>query len=207
MGDVAASGGYYIACGAGKIFAQPNTLTGSIGVFGVVPNMEKFFKNKLGITFDVVKTNKYSDYVTVTRSLHPYETQVLTKQIENIYKVFVGHVADGRKMKTADVDSIGQGRVWSGVDAKRIGLVDEIGGLQNAIDAAAKQAGITDYKIEKYPKYKDVFTQIIEEFMEESSETKVKEVLGENYSYYKYLQNMQQQKGVQARLPFDILIY
>ncbi|HNW70782.1 MAG TPA: signal peptide peptidase SppA [Bacteroidales bacterium] len=207
MGDVAASGGYYIACGAGKIYAQPNTLTGSIGVFGVVPNMENFFKNKLGITFDVVKTNKYSDYITTTRGLQPYETQVLTNQIENIYKVFVGHVAEGRNMKPEDVDSIGQGRVWSGVDAKRIGLVDEIGGLQNAIESAAKLAGLTDYKIEKYPKFKDSFSEFIEELMDESSEAKIKTALGENYMYYEYLQNMQQQKGVQARLPFEMVIY
>ncbi len=207
MGDVAASGGYYIACGAGKIFAQPNTLTGSIGVFGIIPNLENFFKNKLGITFDAVKTNKYSDYISVTRGMQPYETQALTRQIENIYKVFIGHVAEGRKMKTEDVDSIGQGRVWSGLDAKRIGLVDEIGGLQNAIESAAKLAKITDYKIEKYPKFKDPLSQIIQDLMDESSETKVKEVLGENYTYYKYLQNIQNQKGIQARLPFDILIY
>ncbi|HNW90141.1 MAG TPA: signal peptide peptidase SppA [Bacteroidales bacterium] len=207
MGDYAASGGYYIACGAGKIFAQPNTLTGSIGVFGVVPNLEKFFKNKLGITFDVVKTNAHSDYITTTRSLQTYETQVLTKQIETIYKVFVGHVADGRKMKPEDVDSIGQGRVWSGLDAKRIGLVDEIGGLQNAIDEAAELAKLTDYKIERYPKYKDPFTQLIEEMLNESSESKIKAALGENYIYYDYLQNMQKQKGVQARLPFDMIIY
>jgi len=207
MGDVAASGGYYIACGAQKIFAQPNTLTGSIGVFGVVPNMGNFFKNKLGITFDVVKTNKYSDYITTTRSMVPYEKQVLTNQIENIYKVFVGHVAEGRKMKTEDVDSIGQGRVWSGVDAKRIGLVDEIGGLQNAIDEAAKLAGMTEYKIVKYPKFKDPFTQIIEEMMGETSEAKIKETLGVNYTYYEYLKNIQKQNGVQARLPFEMRIY
>lgn len=210
MGDVAASGGYYIACGANKIYAQPNTLTGSIGVFGVIPNLQKFFKNKLGITFDVVKTNKYSDYITTMRGLQPYETQVLTNQIENIYKVFVGHVAEGRKMKPEEVDSIGQGRVWSGLDAKRIGLVDEIGGLQNAIESAAKLAGLVDYKIEKYPKFKNSISEIINELMDESSETKLKATLGENYEYYEYLQNLQsfqKQKGVQARMPFDVIIY
>ncbi|HPS26912.1 MAG TPA: signal peptide peptidase SppA [Bacteroidales bacterium] len=207
MGDVAASGGYYIACGAGKIYAQPNTLTGSIGVFGVVPNLENFFKNKLGITFDVVKTNDYSDYISGTRAMQPYETKVLTSQVENIYKVFVGHVAEGRKMKPEDVDSIGQGRVWTGLDAKRIGLVDEIGGLQNAIDDAAKKANLTDYKVVVYPKFKDPFTQIFEELMEESSETQIQKALGENFVYYEHLKNLKTQKGIQARLPFDMVIY
>jgi len=207
MGEVAASGGYYIACGAGKIYAQPNTLTGSIGVFGVVPNLEKFFKNKLGITFDVVKTNEHSNYITATRAMQPYETKVLTNQVENIYKVFVGHVAEGRKMKPEDVDSIGQGRVWTGLDAKRIGLVDEIGGLQNAIDDAAKKANLTDYKVVVYPKFKDPFTQIFEDLMDESSETQLQKTLGENYIYYEHLKNIKTQKGIQARLPFDMVIY
>jgi protease IV len=207
MGDVAASGGYYIACGAGKIFAQPNTLTGSIGVFGIVPNLEKLFKNKLGITFDVIKTNKYSDYITASRALQPYETKVLTNQIENIYQVFIGHVAEGRNMTTVEVDSIGQGRVWSGVDAKRIGLVDEIGGLQKAIEAAAKLAKMEDYKIVNYPKIKDPFTKFFEEFMDDTKTSELKEMLGENYEYYEYLQNMKSQKGIQARLPFDLVIY
>jgi protease-4 len=207
MGDLAASGGYYIACGASKIFAQPNTLTGSIGVFGIVPNLEKLFKDKLGITFDVIKTNKYSDYITVNRAMQPFETKVLTNQVENIYQVFISHVAEGRKMTTAQVDSIGQGRVWSGVDAKRIGLVDELGGLQKAIDAAAKLAGMSEYKIVNYPKFKDTFTQIFEQMMGDESSTKVKEILGENYVYYEYLKNIKSQKGIQARMPFDLVIY
>ena len=207
MGDYAASGGYYIACGAAKIIAQPNTLTGSIGVFGVIPNLENFFKNKLGITFDVVKTNKHSDYITTNRGMEPFETSVLTKQIEHIYKVFVSHVAEGRKMTSAQVDSIGQGRVWTGTDAKRIGLVDDIGGLQKAIDVAAKLAKLTDYKIVNYPKYKDPFTQIIEDLMGDTKAESIKAALGDNYIYYEYLQNLKTQKGVQARLPFDVVIY
>jgi protease IV len=207
MGDLAASGGYYIACGAEKIYAQPNTLTGSIGVFGIIPNLEKLFKNKLGITFDVIKTNKYSDYITTSRAMVPYETKVLTNQIENIYQVFIGHVAEGRKMTTAQIDSIGQGRVWSGVDAKRIGLVDELGGLQKAVEEAAKLAGLTEYKIVNYPKFKDPFTQIIEQLSGEEKTSQIKEMLGENYAYYEYLQNIKSQKGIQARMPFDLVIY
>lgn len=207
MGDVAASGGYYIACGATKIYADPNTLTGSIGVFGVIPDLGKFFKEKLGITFDGVKTNAHSDYITTTRSMTPFETAVLTDQVEHIYQVFIGHVAEGRKLSIAQVDSIGQGRVWSGVDAKRIGLVDELGGLQEAIAEAAKLAGLTEYKIAKYPKFKDPFTQMIEEMIGESQTSRMKEVLGEDYIYYEYLQTLRNQKGVQARLPFEFVIY
>ncbi len=206
MGDVAASGGYYIACGASKIYAQPNTLTGSIGVFGLIPNLGDFFKNKLGITFDMVATNKHSDYITTYRSLEPFETGVLTNQVEHTYKVFVSHVAEGRKMTAADVDSIGQGRVWSGIDAKRIGLVDDIGGLQKAIDEAAKLAGLTDYKITDYPKFKDPFTQIIESLTGDERSEEIKAALGENYIYYEYLQNLKSHKGIQARLPFDIQV-
>ncbi|MEI6851477.1 MAG: signal peptide peptidase SppA [Bacteroidota bacterium] len=207
MGDVAASGGYYIACGAQKIFAQPNTLTGSIGVFGVIPNLEKLFKDKLGITIDVVKTNKYSDYITTSRAMQPYETKILTNQIENIYQIFIGHVADGRKMTTAQVDSIGQGRVWTGTDAKRIGLVDEIGGLQKAIEEAAKLSGLSEYKIVTYPKMKDPFTQIIEQLSGEDKTSMVKEMLGENYTYYEYLQKIKSQQGIQTRMPVDLVIY
>ncbi len=207
MGDVAASGGYYIACGAQKIFAQPNTLTGSIGVFGVIPNLEKLFKDKLGITIDVVKTNKYSDYITTSRAMQPYETKILTNQIENIYQIFIGHVADGRKMTTAQVDSIGQGRVWTGTDAKRIGLVDEIGGLQKAIEEAAKLSGLSEYKIVTYPKMKDPFTQIIEQLSGEDKTSLVKEMLGENYTYYEYLQKIKSQQGIQTRMPVDLVIY
>jgi protease-4 len=207
MGDVAASGGYYIACGAQKIYAQPNTLTGSIGVFGVIPNLEKLFKNKLGITTDVIKTNKYSDYITTSRAMQPYETKVLTNQIENIYQVFIGHVADGRKMTTAQVDSIGQGRVWTGIDAKRIGLVDEFGGLQKAIEEAAKLSGLSEYKIVTYPKMKDPFTQIIEQMSGEEKTSLVKEMLGENFTYFEYLQRIKSQQGIQARMPFDLVIY
>ena len=207
MGDLAASGGYYIAAGATRIFAQPNTLTGSIGVFGVIPNMEKFFKNKLGITIDAVKTNKFSDYITTNRAMQPYETKMMTNQIENIYQVFIGHVAEGRKMTKAQVDSIGQGRVWSGIDGKRLGLVDEIGGMDKALAAAAKLAGLEQYKIVTYPKYKDSFTQIIEQLTGDGTESKIKTALGENYVYYEYMANLKSQKGVQARLPFDVLIY
>jgi len=207
MGDVAASGGYYISCAADKIVASPNTITGSIGVFGIIPNMQKFFKNKLGITFDNVKTNQYADIMSTTRPMTASENNLITLEIERVYHTFVKHVAEGRKMTEAQVDSIGQGRVWAGTDAKRIGLIDEFGGLDKAIEVAAKLAKIDDYKFLALPKQKDPVTQIMEELMGNQSQSVIEKELGENYIYYKHLQSMMHMKGVQARLPYDIEIY
>jgi len=206
MGDLAASGGYYISCAATKIFASPNTLTGSIGVFGIVPNMQKFFNNNLGITFDEVKTNPYADYIPTMRPMTEAEKNFLTTDIENIYSTFLKHVSEGRKMDVASVDSIGQGRVWSGVDAKRIGLIDEFGGLQAAIDEAAKLAKIEKYRLIKLPEQKDTMTQIIEALNGDPSSAMLKNQLGMAYPYLKYLQSMSRMEGVQALMPFDLNI-
>lgn len=206
MGDLAASGGYYISCAANKIFASPNTLTGSIGVFGIVPNMQKFFNNNLGITFDEVKTNPYSDYIPTMRPMTEAEKNFLTADIENIYSTFLNHVSEGRKMPVASVDSIGQGRVWSGVDAKRIGLIDEFGGLQAAVDEAAKLAKVEKYRIVKLPEQKDAMTQIIEALSGDQSAKVLKKEMGAVYPYLKYLQTMSRMEGVQALMPFEITI-
>lgn len=207
MGDLAASGGYYIACAADTILANPTTLTGSIGVFGVIPDFEKFFATKLGVTFDMVKTNPHSDFISVTRPMTPYEEIVLTNSIERIYKTFIGHVSLGRSMTTAAVDSIGQGRVWSGIDGKRINLVDEMGGLQKAIDIAAKMAKIEDYRLISLPEQKDPLTEIMDDISGNPSETLLKNELGNLYPYLKELRSFSGMKGVQARLPFIINIY
>lgn len=207
MGDLAASGGYYISCAATKIIASPNTITGSIGVFGIVPNMENLFKNKFGITFDGISTNKHSDYISLTRAMAPYEVAVLQNDIEKIYGTFIKHVAEGRKMTEAQVDSIGQGRVWSGTDAKNIGLIDDFGGLQTAVDMAAKLANITEYKIVAYPKQKDAFVQIIEQLSGEGTSTLLEKELGNNYIYYQYLKDVSKMQGVQARMPYNLYIY
>jgi protease IV len=206
MGDVAASGGYYIACGASKIIASPNTITGSIGVFGIVPNMQKFFSNKLGITFDQVKTNAYADYISGTRPMTEVERKFLTRDIETIYKTFTAHVAQGRGMTVAQVDSIGQGRVWSGTDAKRIGLVDDFGGLDLAIKTAAKLAKLEKYRVTELPEQKDPFTMLMEEFGNEGYSRFIKSELGDNYIYLNYIKEISQMKGVQARLPFAFSI-
>jgi len=204
MGDYAASGGYYIACGATKIVANPNTITGSIGVFGIIPNLQKMFSNKLGITFDTIQTNKNSIYLTGRRPMTAYQEMMLQREIEHIYKTFITHVAEGRKMTVAEVDSIGQGRVWSGTDAKRIGLIDEFGGMDVAVAEAAKLAKLDKYKVVEYPKQKMFFNQLMEAFTGASTSTLLEKELGQNYVYYKALQTITDLKGVQARLPFVV---
>lgn len=210
MGDVAASGGYYISCNADTILASPVTITGSIGVFGVLPNAQKFFNNKLGITFDGVKTNAYSDMGTnITRPLTPEEFSIIQDEVDDIYSDFIGKVSDGRRISREQVDSIGQGRVWSGTDAKNIGLIDEFGGLEKAIEIAAAKAGITDYRISHLPAKKDPFEQIMQELMGgENEETRIiSAALGANYKYYQQLKSVLRMSGVQARLPYLIEIY
>ncbi len=203
MGDVAASGGYYISCAADKIFAYPNTITGSIGVFGIIPNLQKMFNKNLGITFDEVKTNPYADYIPVTRPMNEGEKKIITHDIETIYSTFITHVSEGRKMTVAQVDSLGQGRVWSGVDAKRIGLVDEFGGLNDAIKEAARLAKLKDYRTLELPELKDPFEQIIETFTGDNTSVYMKKELGPAWPYFHYLSRMSHMQGVQALMPYE----
>ncbi|MDO9256161.1 MAG: signal peptide peptidase SppA [Bacteroidales bacterium] len=206
MGNVAASGGYYIACAADKIYAYPNTITGSIGVFGIIPNMKEMFNKNLGITFDQVKTNPYADYIPFTRPLSDGEKKIITHSIENIYSTFTKHVSEGRKMTVAQIDSIGQGRVWSGVDAKRIGLVDEFGGLTDAINEAAKLAKLKDFSTMELPEQKDTFEQLMETFSGDKSSVFLKNELGAAYPYFSYLSRMSRMQGIQALMPYDFII-
>jgi protease IV len=206
MGDVAASGGYWISASGTKILADPSTLTGSIGVFGLIPNMQKLFENKLGITFDVAKTNKYSDFPNVTRPLTDYETMILERQIDKIYGDFLTLVSTGRKIEKSQVDSIGQGRVWSGTDAREIGLIDEFGGLKDAIKLAAELAQVSDYNLMSLPAQKDPFQQIIDELTGNVSAGRIESELGEYYTYYQYLKQIKEVQGIQARLPFEVNI-
>lgn len=206
MGDVAASGGYYISCAANKIFAYPNTITGSIGVFGIIPNMKEMFNKKLGITFDGVKTNTYADFIPVTRPMTESEKKIMTKGVETTYATFITHVGEGRNMRPESVDSIGQGRVWSGVDAKRIGLIDEFGGINEAIKEAAKLAKLSTYRIKELPERKDAFTQFLEELTGEYATRVAKKEMGAAYPYFKALKRMQTMQGVQAMMPYDIEI-
>jgi len=207
MGDVAASGGYYISCAASKVFADPNTITGSIGVFGIIPNFQKTLQNKLGITFDKVSTNKHSDFISVTRPLDAEETAIMQRDIERIYKTFITHVAEGRKTTPAAIDSIGQGRVWSGVDAKRLKLIDEFGGLNNAIEEAAKMAKISKYNIQSLPVLQDPFTKLIEQLTGDYKDARIQKELGSYYGYFTYLSKLANADKIQARLPFEMSVY
>lgn len=205
MGDYAASGGYYIACAANKIIASPATITGSIGVFGMIPNLQKLFNNKLGITIDTVMSNQNSIPLSGNRPMSTYQEKVIQNQIERIYSTFISHVAEGRKMTTAQVDSIGQGRVWSGFDAKRIGLIDDFGGMEKAVEEAVKLAKLSEYKVVEYPVQEDFFQQLVKSLSgEESSAKLLQKELGENYMFYKTLKSITKMKGVQARIPYVI---
>ena len=207
FGDVAASGGYYIACGADKIIATPSTITGSIGVISMIPNMQKFFNNKLGITFDHVKTNEFSDFIPFDRPMTAQEKKIMERMTDNVYEVFITHVANGRNMTKEEVDKIGQGRIWIGTDALEIGLVDQLGGLNDAIELAAELAGIDDWRVTELPEQKDFFTQLMEDLRGSGVKKAIKAEMGEYYTYYQYLKNAASFHGVQARMPFEIEVY
>ncbi|MEN2415561.1 signal peptide peptidase SppA [Flavobacterium mesophilum] len=207
MGNYAASGGYYIACNANKIFAESNTITGSIGVFGILPNFSPL-ANKLGINTEQVKTHEnsanYSPFVPVDEKFKAFTLE----GVEHIYKTFVTHVAEGRKMTFDQVDAIAQGRVWSGSEALKIGLVDKIGGLNDAIAEAAKMAKVKTYSTQNYPEYEKTFGDLISKMpFAKSKETFIKEEIGEeNYLMIEQIKKLQKQKGVQAMMPFGINI-
>ena len=201
-GTYAASGGYYILSPADTVITLPVTLTGSIGVFALVPNVQKLMNNKLGITFDVEKTNRYADIGSLYRPLSPGEKVFLTKQIENTYETFVSHVSDGRKLRPSYVDSIGQGRVWSGINAVQLGLADTLGGLSDAVTTAARMAGTEKYRIVEYPKQKDPFQELMEQLTGEIKMRSIPRELREIYYTWKELTDLKQKYTIQARLPF-----
>lgn len=206
MGDVAASGGYYISCAADYIFAQPNTITGSIGVFGMLPNAQKMFADKFGINIDTVNTNKHSDVGSIFRAVSPEENMYIQNSVEHVYETFIGRVAEGRNITTAMVDSIGQGRVWSGTDALNIKLVDELGGTNDAIAYAAKMAKVSDYKMEEFPKRKDPFSMFLNKGEEGLEDRIMQRNLGEQYQFLKMMRKVINMKGVQMRLPYEMVL-
>ena len=205
MGDYAASGGYYISCSSDYIFAQPNTITGSIGVFGMIPSIQKFLKNKIGITIDRVNSNKHSDFGGIFRPLDDVERDVIQNSIEEIYGLFTKRVADGRNMTVSFVDSIGQGRVWAGIDAIQLGLVDELGSIDNAISKAAELAGISNYDVVYYPKQKDWFSMLFN-IKNDVVEDAIRQELGQMYFLYEGVKSATENEGIQARMPYCLYI-
>ncbi|WP_114940286.1 signal peptide peptidase SppA [Mucilaginibacter endophyticus] len=207
MGDYAASGGYYISCAADSIIAQPNTITGSIGIFAVLPNMQKLFNDKLGVTFDGVKTGKYADLGDISRPLSPEERLILQNSVNHGYDEFTKAVADGRGKTQAYINSIGQGRVWTGEQALKIGLVDRLGNINDAIASAAKKAKIKNYNIVNYPEQKSIFSKVGSGLSAEVQTRMVKNELGENYRIYQQIKGItQMMRTPQARLPYDLVI-
>jgi protease-4 len=207
MGNYAASGGYYISAAGTKIYASPTTISGSIGVFGLIPNAGKLMEQKLGITTETVNTNENSDFPSIYRPMKVYEKEAMQTSIEKIYSDFVSKVARGRKMSFGNVDSIGQGRVWTGTSAKKIGLVDEMGGLKDAINGAAELAGIDTYSVRELPELVDPYTKIISQLTGEIRMGFLKKELGESFRFYRELLEIKNLSGIQARLPYFIEIH
>lgn len=205
MGDYAASGGYYISCNADYIIAEPNTITGSIGVFGMIPTVQNFLKNKIGITVDEVGTNKHSDFGSLYRPLDALESERVQASIEEIYGTFTKRVADGRHLDVAYVDSIGQGRVWAGSDALKLGLVDKMGNINDAIAKAAELAQLEGFDVCYYPEKKDWFSMIFS-MKDDAVDAAVRQKMGIYYQLFNDMQQVLENEGVQARMPMTITI-
>ena len=206
MGDYAASGGYYISCAADYIVADPTTLTGSIGIFGMFPNMEELLTDKLGLDFDIVKTNKFADMGTLARPFNSNERAAMQNYINNGYKLFVKRCADGRGMSVEAIEKIAEGRVWTGATAKELGLVDELGGLDKAIEIAAQKAEVEAYSLLTYPAMDNFFSTLMDTGKEHYIEGKLVETLGDAYPSIKFIQNVKDMDRIQARMPFDLCI-
>lgn len=203
MGDYAASGGYYISCVGDKILAQPNTITGSIGIFGVIPNL-KGFNEKIGLTYDGVKTNKLSDAISVNRPFSPEERDLMQNYINRGYELFVKRCADGRKMTTDQIKAIAEGRVWTGEDALKNGLVDRIGGLNDAIKLAVQKAKLKTYNVVEYPEKETFESKLMKSFGKDMETRFMKAQLGDQYNVYMQIKNLTKINGIQARLPYGM---
>jgi protease-4 len=207
MGDVAASGGYYVVAAADTIVASPNTITGSIGVFGLLVDAGDFLENKLGITVDVENTNTYSDFPSVYRPLSVPERLTLQKMIDGTYSTFVTRVSDARSLPWDQVDKIAEGRVWSGKNALELELIDTLGGLTIAVEIAAKKAKLDHYRILELPKPEDPFDQIMKELSGNVKERFLRNELSGHYKQYRLVKQVLQSDKIQARLPYDLNIH
>ena len=206
MGDYAASGGYYISCAANCIVADPTTLTGSIGIFGMFPNLENLLTDKLGLHFETVKTNRFADMGDMTRSFNDAEKAAMQNYINNGYKLFVQRCAEGRGMSVEAIEKIAEGRVWTGSMAKELGLVDELGGLDKALEIAAQKAGVENYSVLNYPEMDNVLSTLLNEEKKDYIESQMAETLGEYYDFAKFVRNIKNADRIQARLPFELQI-
>ncbi|MBR5204744.1 MAG: signal peptide peptidase SppA [Bacteroidaceae bacterium] len=206
MSDYAASGGYYISCAADYIVADPTTLTGSIGIFGMFPNMENLLNDKLGLHFETVKTNANADMGNMTRSFNTNEKVAMQKYINQGYKLFVQRCAEGRGMSVEAIEKIAEGRVWTGATAKELGLVDELGGLDKALEIAAQKAGVESYSTISYPDQDDFFTSLLKEGKDNYINGKITETLGNSYRYLQLFENWKNMDRIQARMPFELHI-
>ena len=206
MGDYAASGGYYISCAADCIVADPTTLTGSIGIFGMFPNMENLLNDKLGLHFETVKTNANADMGNMTRSFNANEKVAMQKYINQGYKLFVQRCAEGRGMSVEAIEKIAEGRVWTGATAKELGLVDELGGLDKALEIAALKAGVESYSTVSYPDQDDFFSSLLKEGKDNYINGKITKTLGNSYRYLQLFENWENMDRIQARLPFELHI-
>ncbi len=207
MGDFAASGGYYIACEGAKIFAEPNTITGSIGVFGVLPNVEDFLDKQLGVTFDTVKTSKFATTGSPMFELNKMEEAIFQQGIDSVYIKFKQRVADGRGVSMDKVESMAQGRVWTGTQAKRLGLIDELGGLEDAMAYAAEISELESYRTVEYPKTKTKMEEILEKLTgKKPLDVMMKQELGDYYEYYDQAKQMREMTGIQMRMPYQVKI-
>ncbi len=206
MGNYAASGGYYIAAPAKKIVTSPSTITGSIGVFGMIPDISELLNEKAGITTEVVRTNRHSDSPSLTRRMTPFETAVMQENIDRVYGTFVDHVSEGRGMLPEEIDRIGQGRVWSGAEALDNGLADESGSLADAIDLAANLADLEKWSIEELPEIVDPYTRLIQELTGETAGRLIAREAGPLAPFLEELRELSETRGIQARLPYHVLI-
>lgn len=203
MGDMAASGGYYISCAANYIYAEPTTITGSIGIFGMFPNAGELLNNKLGVHFSTVKTNQFADFGDIARPFTDQERAIAQKYINNGYELFTKRCADGRKMKQDDIKKIGEGRVWTGLHAKQIGLVDELGGLEVAIEKAKKLAKLDEASVMSYPGKTNIFDNLMNEMKGNSyADAQLQEALGEYYGVFSDIKHINRKTGVQASMPY-----
>jgi protease-4 len=208
MGDYAASGGYYLAMGCDTIVAQPHTITGSIGIFGMMFDMSGFLGNKIGITFDEVRTGEFGEMYTVSRPLTEAEKNFWQKNLNDHYDTFTGKAAEGRGIPVEEIKKVASGRVWSGAQAQERKLVDALGGFDDAVKIAAQSAGIADdYKVRFYPEQRPFLENLITQLEENAKTDAIKSELGESYIWYQQLNKIKMYQGTQARLPFEIQLH